>query len=135
MKSIRVILPILLAFCLLLCCCAADPKPAESTVPSETAHQAPRHTGTPGVQLTQKYIFHDKLLYLCKEENVNTLSAAAKSIGKITKVDNESFPDEELEATGLEIGTSIFEYNGELYAAVQTGRYYRFAPIGKMVDK
>ena len=78
-------------------------------------------------------IYHNNGLYSHKDR-VDLLPDSVTEIGEIISVDNENYPNEEMEASRLEVGVTVYQAGGMLYTLDKDGKYacYRRLSVEEM---
>jgi hypothetical protein len=75
-------------------------------------------TGYPSGELQHQYLFYQRTLYIYSG-TIWTDSKELTEVGKVLKVDNEKYPDEEWEAAHLAIGQKVYvkaaDYVNKIY--------------------
>ena len=79
-----------------------------------------------GVQVA--CIYYNDSLYI-QEDRIDQLPHSAEEIGSISKIDNQNYPDEELEAARMDVGLTVYragESEATLFILDKDGKYNRF---------
>lgn len=84
-------------------------------------------TGYPDGELQWTYIFWEGNLYSNDAIFVKTLPEDAYQIGEIEKEDNINYPDENLEASHIDVGVEVYSDTRYLYIKAGTDSYRRFS--------
>ena len=84
-------------------------------------------SGYPDGELQWTYIFWEGNLYSNDAIFVKTLPEDAYQIGEIAKEDNINYPDENLEASHIDVGVEVYSDTRYLYIKAGTDSYRRFS--------
>ena len=86
-------------------------------------------TGYSDGELQKEYVFWDGNLYTYDALFVKILPEDAYKIGEITKEDSINYPDENLEASHINIGVEVYAEKSSQYLYVKTSSdgYERFS--------
>lgn len=101
------------------------------TLPSYTPsnEETVMPTGYPDGELQKEYIFWNGNLYTYDVVLVKNLPEDAYKIGEVVKEDTINYPDENLEASHIEVGVAVYaEKSGQyLYVETSDNGYERFS--------
>ncbi len=101
------------------------------TLPSYTPsnEETVMPTGYPDGELQKEYIFWNGNLYTYDVVLVKNLLEDAYKIGEVVKEDTINYPDENLEASHIEVGVAVYtEKSGQyLYVEASDNGYERFS--------
>ena len=101
------------------------------TLPSYTPsnEETVMPTGYPDGELQKEYIFWNGNLYTYDVVLVKNLPEDAYKIGEVVKEDTINYPDENLEASHIEVGVAVYaEKSGQyLYVEKSDNGYERFS--------
>lgn len=100
---------------------------------SEEGTTEPSSTGYPTGQLQREYVYVEGTLYQSAFE-IAELPQNAERIGEVSKIDNEKYPDENFEASYLEIGTPIYKSGDMVYIEDSAGTHRRYEPVEGKVE-
>lgn len=92
-----------------------------------------------GGRIGREFLFHNGTLYIYEFRYREDLPTYAREVGKIKKVDNNSIPQEEMVATRLEVGMSVFSIEAfgskNLLVKINDSRFEVFTPFeGDLAD-
>lgn len=96
---------------------------------SQAEPSAPLPSGYPSGEIQKPYVFYQGTVYAYSlSAAISTIPEQAELIGKVTKVDNTAIPDEELEASRLEVGDSVYAVNDKLLVEQDRSVFLWFTP-------
>lgn len=90
-------------------------------------------TGAAGVEVQREFLYHDGTLFIYEGGYTKSLPSYATEVGTIKRIDNQTIPQEEMVASRLEVGLTVFSVNASgaknLVVKVNDSRYETFVPF------
>ena len=91
---------------------------------------AKKPTGYPTGELQRTFLYHEGTVYVSMGLVAKEGAGDIHQIGNVRKIDNISMPDEEMEASHLEVGQKVWQGDSAelLFVEAKEGKYERMVP-------